>query len=377
MRILIVILLSSFCIYTRAQKGGSYTIQGYISTKYEANKVYLTYSLLNNKTSYIDSCNINDGEFLFVGTLPYTIPATLSFVKQKDNNISYIERLNFHLDPQDITINYKYSSDSILISGSPTTSLFAEYLSRQQALQSEGLKLQSTYQKASPDQILNKQFKDSLDCWYKDLQERYDDMSLQFISEHPQSIIGVYMLISAIKTRPSNPNIETAFNSLSDSIQNSPPGKVLSDIIDKNRPLPIGFGAPNFTCNNQHGEEFRLSDIRGKYILLNFWAPDCNHCISEIQNLKKLYKTYGADKFEIVNVAIEYEDRLREWLDIITKENLDWINISDLNGWQSQVVKLYRVNAVPYNYLIDINGKIIAKDLHGAKLFNTFQFIFE
>lgn len=213
--------------------------------------------------------------------------------------------------------------------------------------------------------------------WYKDIQNRYDEMSLNFISRHPQSVLSVYMLLSAIKTRPSDPNIKPIFDQLSDSIKSSIPGKVLLSIINHNRTLPIGIKAPDFTCSNQHGEIFRLSDIRNKYILLTFWSPDCSHCLSEMQNLKRLYEIYGTKQFEIVNVAIEYKDHMDEWLKIIERENLEWINVSDLDGWLSQVVKLYKVNSVPYNYLIDMDGKIIAKDIHNSELFNALEFVFE
>lgn len=376
MRVLIVIILSTLNIYLNAQTNNSYSIEGHINPKYKASKVYLTYSLLDSNTLYLDSCDISNGKFSFSDTLSYTIPASLSFVTS-DKNVVPIGGVNFHLDPRNITIDYRNSSDDILISGSPTTDLFSEYLSLQSSLQDEGRQLQQTYQNASPQQKADKQFKDSLDRWYKDIQNRYDEMSLNFISRHPQSVLSVYMLLSAIKTRPSDPNIKPIFDQLSDSIKSSIPGKVLLSIINHNRTLPIGIKAPDFTCSNQHGEIFRLSDIRNKYILLTFWSPDCSHCLNEMQNLKRLYEIYGAKQFEIVNVAIEYKDRMDEWLKIIKCEDLEWINVSDLDGWLSQVVKLYKVNFIPYNYLIDTNGKIIAKDIHNGELFNALEFVFE
>lgn len=376
MRVPILIILSTLNIYLNAQNNTSYSIEGRINAKFEAHRAYLSYNFIDSNALYLDSCDIKNGKFSFSDTLSYTIPATLSFVTSQ-KNAQPIDGINFHLDPRHITVDYKNSSDDILISGSPTTDLFSEYLSLQSSLQEEGHKLQQIYQNATPKRKGDKQFKDSLDRWYKDIQHRYDEMSLNFISQHPQSMLSIYMLLSAMKTRPSDPNIESIFDQLSDSIKNSIPGKVLLSIINHNRTLPIGIQAPDFTCSNQHGETFRLSDIRNKYILLTFWSPDCSHCLNEMQNLKRLYEIYGAKQFEIVNVAIEYKDRMDEWLKIIKCEDLEWINVSDLDGWLSQVVKLYKVNFIPYNYLIDTNGKIIAKDIHNGELFNALEFVFE
>lgn len=162
MRVLIVIILSTLNIYLNAQTNNSYSIEGHINPKYKASKVYLTYSLLDSNTLYLDSCDISNGKFSFSDTLSYPIPASLSFVTS-DKNVAPIGGVNFHLDPRNITIDYRNSSDDILISGSPTTDLYSEYLSLQSSLQDEGRQLQQTYQNASPQQKADKQFKDSLD----------------------------------------------------------------------------------------------------------------------------------------------------------------------------------------------------------------------
>lgn len=377
MKYKILSLIVVLCLPVLSQAQNTYTLRGSIAEDGSFKRAYLTYRLLDDKRPYFDSCDVRDGKFEFSYNLAYTVPATIAMAHlDREERILSVDRLSFYLDPSDIfVVSTGLLSDS-RIENSPTSTLSKEYSKLESEFKEEGARLQQTYERAGPVQREVRQFKDSLDNWHADIQRRYNEMSLRFISEHPDNILGVYMLLSEIKIRPSNDDVEPVFNSLSDSIRNTPPGKYLASVINENRTLPIGADAPEVQSVDSVGRIIKLSDFRGKYVLLNFWSPDCNHCLREIKNLKKVYEMYGKKDFEILNVAIEYEDKRDKWLEVVVEAKMSWTNVSDLNGWQSLIAKHFKTYAVPYNYLIDPRGIIIAKELYGEELAMKLKHIF-
>lgn len=136
--------------------------------------------------------------------------------------------------------------------------------------------------------------------------------------------------------------------------------------IATQRSLSIGKVAPEITLQNPDGEEVKLSSLRGKYVLIDFWAAWCGPCRRENPNVVRVYNTYAGDNFEILGVSL---DKTREkWLGAIEQDGLPWLHVSDLKFWRSQAAIDYQVTAIPATFLIDPEGKIIAKNLRGASL---------
>ena len=126
--------------------------------------------------------------------------------------------------------------------------------------------------------------------------------------------------------------------------------------------------APDFTLPDLKGENVKLSDYKGKYLLIDFWASWCGPCMREMPNVVKLYKECKGKNFEIVGVSL---DQKRDaWLNAVEKNKMKWIQVSDLKSWATLPVKLCNVSAVPYTVLIDPQGKVIALDLRGEELIN-------
>jgi len=136
-----------------------------------------------------------------------------------------------------------------------------------------------------------------------------------------------------------------------------------------------GKDAPEIAYPGPDGKIYRLSDLRGKYVLLDFWASWCRPCRIENPNLVKNYKKYHDKGFEIFQVSL---DRNKEaWIKAIKDDNLEsWYHVSDLKYWKSEPAKLYGVRAIPSNFLIDKNGKIIATNLRGNSLGEKLKEIF-
>lgn len=130
--------------------------------------------------------------------------------------------------------------------------------------------------------------------------------------------------------------------------------------------LAIGTMAPDITMDDPQGNSFSLSSLRGKYVLVDFWASWCGPCRAENPNVVAAYQKYKDKNFTILGVSLDQDKDA--WLKAIDNDHLDWKQISDLKFWSSAAVPLYQIQGIPYNVLIDPNGKIIASELRGPAL---------
>jgi peroxiredoxin len=144
--------------------------------------------------------------------------------------------------------------------------------------------------------------------------------------------------------------------------------------VDQLRKLALGATAPEIALPSPSGEAVSLSSLRGNYVLIDFWAAWCRPCRAENPNVVRLYNKYKGENFEIFGVSL---DRKRDaWLKAIEDDGLIWKHVSDLQYFNSVAAKAYNINAIPATYLIDPEGKIIAKGLRGESLRAKLEEIF-
>jgi len=145
--------------------------------------------------------------------------------------------------------------------------------------------------------------------------------------------------------------------------------------MSSTKSLAIGEIAPEISLPNPEGEIIKLSALRGKYVLIDFWAAWCGPCRRENPNVVRVYKKYKDKNFEILGVSL---DRNRDkWLQAIEQDGLPWLHVSDLKYWKSEAAVAYQIRAIPATYLIDPDGRIIAKNLRGASLEAKLKELFE
>lgn len=130
----------------------------------------------------------------------------------------------------------------------------------------------------------------------------------------------------------------------------------------------IGDMAPEITMNDENGKSFSLSELKGKYVLVDFWASWCAPCRAENPNVVAAFQKYKGKNFTVLGVSLDKDKN--EWLKAIKADNLQWKQISDLKYWNSASVELYGFDGIPYNVLIDPTGKIIATELREQALDN-------
>lgn len=130
--------------------------------------------------------------------------------------------------------------------------------------------------------------------------------------------------------------------------------------------VKVGMEAPDFTLPDPNGKMISLKSLRGKYVLLDFWASWCGPCREENPNVVKAFQQFKGKNFTVLGVSL---DKTKDqWLAAIAKDGLTWNHVSDLKFWDSSVVPLYGINAIPTNFLLDPQGKVIASDLRGDAL---------
>ncbi|MBM3921264.1 MAG: AhpC/TSA family protein [Sphingomonadales bacterium] len=170
------------------------------------------------------------------------------------------------------------------------------------------------------------------------------------------------------------PMLEHAYQSLK---AYAPGGKYMAEMTskyEKEKVLAIGAVAPDIKLKQPDGTEIALSSLRGKVVLIDFWASWCGPCRRENPFNVKMYNDFKDKGFEIFGVSLDSD--AGRWKSAIANDSLVWKHVSDLGGWQSAPAKMYQVSSIPATYLLDRDGKIIAKGLRGENLSAKLQEIF-
>jgi peroxiredoxin len=144
--------------------------------------------------------------------------------------------------------------------------------------------------------------------------------------------------------------------------------KLFHDVVQSMQATAIGQPAPEINLPSPDGKEIALSSLKGKIVLIDFWASWCGPCRKEMPTVVKAYSKFKNKGFEIFGVSLD-QDKSR-WVEAIQKDQITWPQVSDLQQWQSSVVRQYNIQGIPYTVLVDREGKILAKNLRGPELEN-------
>lgn len=213
-------------------------------------------------------------------------------------------------------------------------------------------------------------YRDKLKDWDRIMVDSVDI----FVKKFPASPVTPWVIDSRFVVYPYPDKAELYYGMLTDQAKKSPYGMALGRSVRINSKTSIGK-RPDFIQPDTAGKLFKLSSLKGKVVLVDFWASWCGPCRKENPNLVKAYAAYHNKGFEIVGVSLD--DKKQNWLKAIAADKLTWIHVSDLKGWKNELAIAYGIKSVPTSFLMDASGKIIAKDLRGEALENKLKELFK
>lgn len=221
---------------------------------------------------------------------------------------------------------------------------------------------------------------DRLKTELQEVSQQMEALPYDFISKHQDNPFALLQLQNLAKSNAADFNkIEAAFNSLSETQQNSMVGSLLKTQIQTKKAelaalntTQIGNVAPSFSGPTPDGKQLALDDVKGKLTLIDFWASWCKPCRMENPNVVRVYQKYHSKGLEIISVSLDgsrnQKDPKAAWIKAIEEDNLTWNHISNLNYFNDPVAKSYNIRSIPATFLLDENGRIIAKNLRGNAL---------
>jgi peroxiredoxin len=358
-----------------------FSINGKIDKLKKGDKVYLLYRSGGNKLS--DSALVSSTSiFKFNGMIDAATEAELSLSKTPYAELSpflkvptkeELDRSNFYIEPGTIKISGSNSLSMAVISGTPMNEDNKKLkVTLKPALDQMDSVMESLCNLIATKKIDKKGYEE-ITIKAGEILKEQAVIKLSFAKKNLQSPLSLYLLNALTDEPNSYVEAKKTFQKLSPVLKASQLGKSMVQKFEALDKTAIGSFAMDFEQNDVNGNAVKLSDFKGKYVLIDFWASWCVPCRAENPYLVEANSKYKSKGLNIIGVSKDKDKAA--WLKAVADDKLDWTQLCDLTG-HNPVAKKYGVTSIPINFLIDPTGKIIAVDLRGASLGKKLEEVF-
>ncbi|WP_448633938.1 peroxiredoxin family protein [Pedobacter panaciterrae] len=200
-----------------------------------------------------------------------------------------------------------------------------------------------------------------------------DSIINAYVKRNSGSVGAAIVILERYINYPYFDNARALMPLLSEKVKRSSFVKQINNALILNAKTAVGQPAPLFSMADSDGKMISLTDFKGKYVLIDFWASWCGPCRKENPNVVSAYRKYHDKGFEILGVSLD--TKKDAWLSAIKADDLTWNHVSDLKGWANAAAAVYGVKSVPASFLIGPDGKVVAKDLRGEELHKKLESI--
>lgn len=365
-KLLLALLLVPFL--TKAQD--KFDLKGEIKNLKTDKTVYLIH--IDGRNEKLDSAKTVSGKFEF--NVDLTSPSlAILLLDHTGNDLNTKgtpkDIYRFFIEPGEATLTAKDSIKTAKIKGLAIADEYAALNASTQKVEDGLMALNKEFL------ALNDKEKSKEDV-VKGFQDRYlalladrKAVIAEFVEKNPNSYVSLYSLNTDLATEDMNvPQVEKAYNALSDKLKATPLAKAVEQKLALGKVTGIGVKATDFEEGTPENIQVKLSSFKGQYVLLDFWASWCGPCRQENPNVVEAYETFKGKNFTVLGVSID--SKADKWEEAIKKDGLVWTNLLDRS---QDIARTYGINAIPKNFLIDPDGKIIAKNLRGPALMDKLK----
>lgn len=334
-----------------------YVLNGLIE-EYDTGIVYMQRAV-NFQLEPYDTAMVVDGKFTFTGQVEH--PELFYF--QVDNRKKKLVQV--FMENAEITLQFNLERfNEAFVSGSESHNKFMEFEFQNQTMAMEQNQIQQAYNQAltKGDNELANQYRGAFAAKG---QERLSYMQ-NFVSNNRETPVSGYILVRYMLDENLYTYLKTEYDSLMVYQEETKYTELLGGYLNKIGKLAIGAEAPVIAANDTSGVERSVADFKGKILLIDFWASWCGPCRRANPQVVALYNKYKDQGFEILGVSLD--KNAGAWKKAIIADKLTWPHISDLKGWGCEPCKEYKVSSIPKTFLLDREGKIVAKGLKGPAL---------